>query len=120
MGDCINRQIMVTVLYLSLIMLLESLKAYFSKFGVVEESIVMMDSRTGRSRGFGYVRYKDSVAVDAVLTQKPHIIDTKEVDPKKCNINMKGKNRRSLKIFVGGVPFDYDEEVLRVYFSQFG
>ncbi len=32
----------------------------------------------GKSRGFGFVTYKDSRAVDEVLS-KPHIIDGKEV-----------------------------------------
>ncbi|KAL7059087.1 hypothetical protein AAHC03_013872 [Spirometra sp. Aus1] len=69
----------------------EGLSKYFAKFGEIEESIVMMDNRTGRSRGFGYVKFKEPSAVDQVLAEKIHIIDNKEVDPKKCNINMRGK-----------------------------
>ncbi|VDD82203.1 unnamed protein product [Mesocestoides corti] len=56
---------------------------YFSKFGDIEESIVMMDNRTGRSRGFGYVKFKEPSAVDQVLSEKVHVIDNKEVDPKR-------------------------------------
>ncbi|VDL94727.1 unnamed protein product [Schistocephalus solidus] len=80
----------------------------------------MMDNRTGRSRGFGYVKFKEPSAVDQVLAEKIHIIDNKEVDPKKCNINMRGKNRRSLKIFVGGIAFEHDEETIRNFFQTFG
>ncbi|VDP96746.1 unnamed protein product [Trichobilharzia regenti] len=69
----------------------DSLKLYFSKFGDIEESTVMMDNKTGRSRGFGYVKFKNDESVDWVLRQKPHLIDLKEVDPKRCNVNMKGK-----------------------------
>uniref|UniRef100_A0A5K3F725 RRM domain-containing protein n=2 Tax=Mesocestoides corti TaxID=53468 RepID=A0A5K3F725_MESCO len=93
---------------------------YFSKFGDIEESIVMMDNRTGRSRGFGYVKFKEPSAVDQVLSEKVHVIDNKEVDPKRCNINMRGKNRRSLKIFVGGIAFEHDEETIRTFFQSFG
>ncbi|VDP53516.1 unnamed protein product [Schistosoma mattheei] len=50
-----------------------------------------MDNRTGRSRGFGYVKFKNDESVDWVLRQKTHLIDLKEVDPKRCNVNMKGK-----------------------------
>ncbi|TGZ66592.1 hypothetical protein CRM22_005235 [Opisthorchis felineus] len=98
----------------------DSLKSYFSKFGEIEESIVMMDNRTGRSRGFGYIKYKESTSVDSVLAQKLHVVDHKEVDPKRCNINMKGKNRRSLKIFVGGISFEHDESTIRNFFSKYG
>ncbi|BHF86015.1 DAZ-associated protein 1 [Sparganum proliferum] len=98
----------------------EGLSKYFAKFGEIEESIVMMDNRTGRSRGFGYVKFKEPSAVDQVLAEKIHIIDNKEVDPKKCNINMRGKNRRSLKIFVGGIAFEHDEETIRNFFQTFG
>lgn len=70
---------------------LDGLHNYFSKFGDIEESIVMMDNKTGRSRGFGYVKFKEPSAVDQVLSKKVHVIDNKEVDPKRCNINMRGK-----------------------------
>ncbi|OON15065.1 hypothetical protein X801_09136 [Opisthorchis viverrini] len=79
-----------------------------------------MDNRTGRSRGFGYIKYKESTSVDSVLAQKLHVVDHKEVDPKRCNINMKGKNRRSLKIFVGGISFEHDESTIRNFFSKYG
>ncbi|KAA3671992.1 RNA-binding protein Musashi [Paragonimus westermani] len=98
----------------------DSLKAYFSQFGDIEESIVMMDNRTGRSRGFGYIKFKENTTVDSVLAQKPHVIDQKEVDPKRCNVNMKGKNRRSLKVFVGGIAFEHDEATIRSFFSKYG
>lgn len=58
----------------------------------------MMDNRTGRSRGFGYIKFKENTSVDSVLSQKPHVVDHKEVDPKRCNVNMKGKV--SIIIFV--------------------
>ncbi|CAH8470015.1 unnamed protein product [Dicrocoelium dendriticum] len=80
----------------------------------------MMDNRTGRSRGFGYIKFRENSAVDSVLAQKPHIVDHKEVDPKRCNVNMKGKNRRSLKVFVGGVAFEHDESTIRNFFSNYG
>ncbi|VDK41501.1 unnamed protein product [Taenia asiatica] len=98
----------------------DGLHNYFSKFGDIEESIVMMDNRTGRSRGFGYVKFREPSAVDEVLSKKIHVIDNKEVDPKRCNINMRGKNKRSLKIFVGGIAFEHNEETIRNFFQCFG
>uniref|UniRef100_A0A1I8HD64 RRM domain-containing protein n=1 Tax=Macrostomum lignano TaxID=282301 RepID=A0A1I8HD64_9PLAT len=90
----------------------DTLRQYFSKYGEVEDAAVMMDNRTNRSRGFGYIRYKDPNIVDLVLNSAtPHVIDGKEVDPKQCNVNMKGKNRRSLKIFVGGIAPEHTEKL---------
>lgn len=35
----------------------ESLRAAFESFGTVEEAVVVTDAATGKSRGFGFVRY---------------------------------------------------------------
>ncbi|CAH8864667.1 unnamed protein product [Trichobilharzia szidati] len=97
-----------------------SLRLYFSRFGEIDDAIVMMDNKTGRSRGFGYVKYHECESVTLALQAKPHIIDGKEVDAKQCNINMKGRNKRSLKIFVGGIGLEQDIESIKDYFKQFG
>ena len=56
-----------------------SLCEYFTKWGEVSDAVVMTDPNTKRSRGFGFVTYIDSKAVDDCLSEKPHIVDDKEV-----------------------------------------
>lgn len=51
---------------------------YFSSFGELIDCVVMQDRATGKSRGFGFVTYKDSQVTNQVLAQT-HIIDGKEV-----------------------------------------
>lgn len=98
----------------------DSLRNYFDQFGSIEDCVVMMDNKTGRSRGFGYIKFHEESTVRTVLEEGPHLLDGKIVDVKQCNIHMKGRNRRSLKIFVGGIGLDDNEETIRQFFSQFG
>ena len=56
----------------------DAIKKYFSSFGEVIDCVVMQDRATGKSRGFGFITYRDSVVTDIVLAQV-HVIDGKEV-----------------------------------------
>ncbi|KAL3313253.1 hypothetical protein Ciccas_008145 [Cichlidogyrus casuarinus] len=98
----------------------DHLRFYFCQFGEVEEANIMMDTRTGHSRGFGYVKFKSDASVDQIIRQANHYIVNKYVDVRRSNIHLKGKNRRNLRIFIGGVSLDQSEETLRNYFQQFG
>lgn len=59
-------------------LLLESLKDYFTQFGEVTECTVMRDGVTGRSRGFGFLTFKDPKVVNVVMV-KEHLLDGKLV-----------------------------------------
>ena len=59
----------------------ESLKNYFSQFGEVTECTVMRDGTTGRSRGFGFLTFKDPKTVNIVMV-KEHYLDGKIVSAK--------------------------------------
>jgi RNA-binding protein Musashi len=56
----------------------ESLKDYFPQFGEVTECTVMRDGVTGRSRGFGFLTFKDPKVVNVVMV-KEHLLDGKLV-----------------------------------------
>ncbi|KAF5872901.1 putative heterogeneous nuclear ribonucleoprotein hrp1 protein [Botrytis fragariae] len=58
----------------------ESLKDYFSQFGEVLECTVMRDGASGRSRGFGFLTFKDARTVNIVMV-KEHYLDGKIVRP---------------------------------------
>jgi len=62
----------------------ESLKDYFSQFGEVLECTVMRDGATGRSRGFGFLTFKDPKVVNTVMV-KEHSLDGKLVGLRNLN-----------------------------------
>jgi len=50
-----------------------ALRQKFEEFGAVEEAVVVKDRDTGRSRGFGFVRYGQEADADAAITAMNNI-----------------------------------------------
>lgn len=115
---------------------LESLKDYFTQFGEVTECTVMRDGVTGRSRGFGFLTFKDPKVVNVVMV-KEHLLDGKlvsvqqrlpyphnviltqtQIDPKRAI--PRDEQEKTSKIFVGGVSQEATETDFRQFFAQFG
>ncbi|XP_068694311.1 RNA-binding protein Musashi homolog 2-like isoform X2 [Montipora capricornis] len=115
----------------------ESLQDYFSAFGEVSDCIVMKDTVSKRSRGFGFVTFADPSSVDNVCQKPDHILDNKKIDPKRAvprgpgqqavisqqsvgGPPSKDSGNNENKIFVGGLGGNATEEELRRFFSVFG
>ena len=106
----------------------------------------MRDGASGRSRGFGFLTFKDPKTVNVVMV-KEHYLDGKIVRPDiststktpirllspnfrtKSSLSSKidpkraiprDEQERTSKIFVGGVSQDANEHVFKEYFAQFG
>lgn len=62
----------------------KDLKDYFTKFGEVSDCTIKIDSSTGRSRGFGFVLFKDPCSVDKVC--KGHSISSVKIFLKKRRV----------------------------------
>lgn len=95
----------------------DGLVAYFSKYGEVLDYTIMKDSATGRSRGFGFLTFKDPRAVDEVI-KKDHILDGKLIDPKRAIA--REEQDKVGKIFVGGIDPLVNERDFNDFFSKFG
>lgn len=100
----------------------EKLKEYFSRFGEVIDCVVMKNTATGRSRGFGFVSFKDIGCVAKVLSSGPHEVDGRTIDPKVCNARSAQKKKAGNypKVFLGGLPPNCTETDIRSFFSRYG
>jgi len=119
----------------------EKLQKYFSQFGPVTSAVVMRDTLTKRSRGFGFVSFKDNESADKAMECTEHIINDRRVEakravprehiqPRHANSNSQSSSRPSTsdrtsrgsgkKIFVGGLHYDTSDATLRDYFANFG
>jgi len=114
----------------------DSLQNYFGQFGEITDCCVMKNQQTGKSRGFGFVTFKDPSTVDVIISSKNHQIDNRSVDAKACNARGStpktggrggyggggggGMTGRTTKIFVGGLPNGADEDTIKDAFSRFG
>lgn len=56
----------------------EKMRKYFEQFGEVTHCTIMHDPQTGRSRGFGFLTFKEASAVNSVMV-KEHYLDGKIV-----------------------------------------
>lgn len=61
----------------------EKLKELFASFGEVEEAVVIEDRQSGRSKGFGFVTFKDDEAAKKAISE----MNDKEVEGRKFKVN---------------------------------
>ncbi|XP_054725884.1 ribonucleoprotein RB97D [Anastrepha obliqua] len=101
-----------------------SLKEFYGKWGTVVDAVVMRDPTTKRSRGFGFITYTRACSVDEAQKNRPHVIDSKTVDPKRALPRPEREARETnisvKKLFVGGLKDNHDEQSLEEYFTKFG
>ncbi|XP_051139964.1 heterogeneous nuclear ribonucleoprotein 1-like [Andrographis paniculata] len=120
----------------------EILKEHFSKYGAVLGSVIARDRITGSPRGFAFVTFTESSAVDRAL-QDSHQILSRTVEVKRAiprneqqsqqlhqrgvsknvgrtNVRSSDHQSRTKKIFVGGLSANLTQEEFRSYFEKFG
>lgn len=60
-----------------------ALRQKFEEFGQVEEAVVVKDRDTGRSRGFGFVRYANDAEADAAM----QALNNEEFDGRRIRVD---------------------------------
>ncbi|KAK7092731.1 heterogeneous nuclear ribonucleoprotein A3-like [Littorina saxatilis] len=95
----------------------KGLKGHFETYGEITDCIVMRDPQTKRSRGFGFITYKEAPQLDEAQKNRPHKIDGREVETKRAMPRDDPSNQQSVtKMFIGGLKDDTTEEMIREVF----
>jgi len=94
---------------------------YFGQFGNTVDKVVIKDPQTKTSRGFGFITYDCSDAVEKVFQSRPHTIDNKTLDVKRAmprEFNTSTAHAKVTKLFVGGVGPDLTPAELQEYIES--
>jgi len=62
----------------------QKLEEFFSQYGAIDDAIVMMDSATGKSRGFGFVTFAEPSSVDELLLTPKFEFYGKQIECKRA------------------------------------
>ena len=119
------------------------LKEYFEQFGELTDWVVMKFPDTKRSRGFGFITFKEPEMLEDCLAQQPHSLDGKTVELKRATPRDEDRrggrgggrggrggrfeedefdpeSKQMRKLFIGGLNYSTTEDEIREYFHQFG
>jgi nucleolin len=105
----------------------------FAHCGEVESAIVQMDRDSGKSRGFGYVRFTTSEAVEKALLMNGQEIDGRAVNIDRSTAPDKSQAREkraqtfgdqtsppSATLFVGNLSYNVSEDTVWSFFNDYG
>ncbi|KAL0377708.1 UNVERIFIED_CONTAM: Heterogeneous nuclear ribonucleoprotein 1 [Sesamum radiatum] len=99
----------------------EGLREYMTKFGELEDCIVMKERSTGRSRGFGYVTFATIEDAKAALASEHFLgnrmLEVKIATPKE---EMRTSSKKVTRIFVARIPPSVTEAAFRSHFEKYG
>ncbi len=102
----------------------ETMHEHFSKFGEIVDCVIMKETKSGKSRGFGFVTYVSMACVDELMKARPHKLDSRELDTKRATpreeAGKAGAEISAKKLFVGGIKEGLTEEHLKEYFGKYG
>lgn len=68
----------------------ETMRRYFEEFGEILEAVVITDKNTGRSKGYGFVTFKDSDSAMKACQNPSPVIDGRRAN---CNLASLGANK---------------------------
>ncbi|WOL17173.1 hypothetical protein Cni_G25962 [Canna indica] len=86
----------------------DTLRLHFEQFGEILEAVVITDKNTGRSKGYGFVTFRDPESARRACEDPTPVIDGRRAN---CNLASLGRPRPFLSFvarprpgYIGGVP----------------
>uniref|UniRef100_A0A0R0GPL3 RRM domain-containing protein n=1 Tax=Glycine max TaxID=3847 RepID=A0A0R0GPL3_SOYBN len=83
----------------------EEMRKYFEQFGDILEAVIITDKSTGKSKGYGFVTFRDPESARRACADPNPVIDGRRAN---CNIASLGRPRpsppRGRGTFQGGAP----------------
>ncbi|CAI9782763.1 unnamed protein product [Fraxinus pennsylvanica] len=102
----------------------ETLCAAFQEHGEIEEGAVIFDKATGKSRGYGFITYRDMESAQRALKAPGKMIDGRMAV---CNLASEGftgpstaPDQAQRKLYIGGLSPETTSELLLSFFSRHG
>lgn len=102
----------------------ETLCAAFELHGEIDEGAVIIDKATGKSRGYGFITYKDMESAQKALRAPSKMIDGRMAV---CNLASEGLNSTTTtpdqaqrKLYIGGLSPETTSENLLTFFGRHG
>ncbi|KAK4432164.1 UBP1-associated protein 2C [Sesamum alatum] len=102
----------------------ETLCAAFQEHGEIEEGAVIYDKATGKSRGYGFVTFKDMESAQRALKAPSKMIDGRMAV---CNLASEGLSSTTVtpdqaqrKLYIGGLSPETNSEMLLAFFARHG
>ncbi|PON87635.1 Splicing factor-like protein, partial [Trema orientale] len=99
----------------------DGLREYMTKFGELEDCIVMKERSTGRSRGFGYVTFVSEEDAKKALTGEhflgSRMLEIKVATPKE---EMRAPAKKVTRIFVARIPQSVTKATFQSHFEKYG
>ncbi|OGE51031.1 hypothetical protein PENARI_c015G03127 [Penicillium arizonense] len=98
----------------------EDLRQQFEQFGVVENAVIVHDSR-GLSKGFGYVTYSTTEeAGKAIMEADASVIEGREVTVQYANTVYRAKSEEapSKCLYIGNIPYELTDLDLQALFED--
>ncbi|KAH9620455.1 hypothetical protein KSS87_013451 [Heliosperma pusillum] len=121
-GDPVHRKLFVRGLAWSTTS--ETLCAAFEGHGEIEEGAVIYDKITGKTRGYGFITYKNMKSAQEALGASSKYIDGRLTV---CNLACEGLSSGTItsdqaqrKLYIGGLSPETTTEILLSFFSRHG
>jgi len=102
----------------------KELQEYYEQWGPIEDCHIVRHKDTKKSKGYGFIRYIKTDAVDSAMDARPHVLGGKTIEAHRCappEYAKKVESKHSCNdLYLGDVKPEVTVEDLKTHFSHYG